>query len=190
MNDVCKDVKLEPALLPVSEEILRAGSNCKDGAKSDVSASGFWIPLNRAFFDIRVFNPMARSNCGKTIPDMYKAQEDGKKREYNARVLEVEKGSFTPLVFSCTGGAGNEASKFLKVLAAKWSKKKGEEYTKAISFIRRRFCFDIIRTCVISFDKESSGKRKDIAASVNDVELVFRDQIPIGLIDSLIFLCF
>ena len=36
-----------------------------------------------------------------------------------ARVLEVEKGSFTPLVFSRSGGMGGEAERLVKKLASK-----------------------------------------------------------------------
>ena len=82
---------------------------------------------------------------------MYFTHEKAKKREYNARILQVEKGTFMPLVFSCTGGAGKEASAFLKQVAQKRSKKKGELYSEHISFLRRRYCFEIIKTCVISF---------------------------------------
>ena len=32
-----------------------------------------------------------------------------KKEPYNARIIQIEKGSFTPLIFSCTGGAGPKA---------------------------------------------------------------------------------
>ena len=43
--------------------------------------------------------------------------------EVNRRVLEVEKATFTPLVFSTTGGMGKEAEKFHKRLAALISEK-------------------------------------------------------------------
>ena len=64
-------MRLEPALLPVTGEILPAGSNTTDGARSDVSALGFWNPLSRAFFDIRVFNPMAQTNWQKDVPEIF-----------------------------------------------------------------------------------------------------------------------
>ena len=162
LTEVCKDVKLEPPLLPVSGEELPAGANCSDGARSDVSASGFWLPLNRAFFDIRVCNPMAQSNYGKEIQTMYKDHENAKKREYNSRIIQIEKGSFTPVVFSCTGGAGGEASRFIQKLAMKWSRKKGEEYSKSVSFLRKRYCFDLIRTCVLSFRGERNTTKMTI----------------------------
>ena len=91
LREVCKDVRVEPQLLPVTGERLPAGTNVSDGARSDVSAVGLWQPLDRAFLDIRVFNPLAPSNANKQINAMYLAHENSKKREYNSRILEVEK---------------------------------------------------------------------------------------------------
>ena len=106
VNETCKDVKLDPELLPLSgETIYNKKANVSEGARSDISALGLWQPMCRAFLDIRVFNPLAQTNWKKQIPDMYVYQEGLKKDEYNERILEVEKASFTPLVFSCSGGA-------------------------------------------------------------------------------------
>ena len=80
MRSVGKDVKTEPHLLPVTGEPLPAGTNTKDGARADVSALSIWIPLCKAFFDIRVFNPLASSNWEMDIVNMYKHHEDAKKR--------------------------------------------------------------------------------------------------------------
>ena len=35
--------------------------------------------------------------------------ENEKKRKYNSRVTEIEQGTFTPLVFTTTGGMGGNA---------------------------------------------------------------------------------
>ena len=164
LKEVCKDVRLEPNLLPVTGEDLPTGSNTTDGARTDISALGFWQPLRRAFFDIRVFNPLAPTNWSKEIPNMYAQHEKLKKREYNARILEIEKGSFSPVIFSCSGGAAPEACRFMKSLALKLSEKKQEPYSQVMSFIRRRFRFDILRSCVISFRGErGSGSTTKIA---------------------------
>ena len=45
---------------------------------------------------------------------VYKQHEKEKKDVYNDRVMNVEKGSLTPLVFSTTGGMGPECSKMNK----------------------------------------------------------------------------
>ena len=81
---------------------------------------------------------------------MYKHHEQMKKKEYSARILQIEKGTFTPVVLSCTGGTAPEADRFIKRLAAKLSMKKNVRYSQVVSFIRRRICFDVLKTCIIS----------------------------------------
>ena len=106
LRQVCKDVEPEPDLLPVSGVHLPTGTNTADGARLDVSARSFWSALDRAFVDIRVLHPQAPSNCNKSIKQMYHSHEVSKKYEYNDRVINIEKSSFTPLVFSTSGGMG------------------------------------------------------------------------------------
>ena len=158
VGEICKDVRIEPALLPVTGEVLPTTSNTTDGARSDVSALGFWQPLSRAFFDTKVFNPMATTNWQMDIPAMYVHHEKLKKKAYNERILQVEKGTFTPLVFSCSGGASPEASKFIKSLSAKLSVKRQESYAATVNFVRRRIRFDILRTCIVSFRGERNRR--------------------------------
>ena len=150
LGEICKDVGKEPHLLPVTGEQLPTGSNVKDGARLDVSARGVWTPLARAFLDIRVFNPQAQTNRTKSIKQMYCSHENQKKREYNARVMNIEKGTFTPVVFSTSGGMGKEAEKLLKRMATKVSYKRKEDYCHTISFLRRRYRFDLLRSCAIA----------------------------------------
>ena len=83
--------------------------------------------------------------------------------------MEVEKGTFTPLVFSCSGGASPEASKFIKALALKISSKKLEDYSHVVSFLRRRIRFDILKSCVISL----RGERKKLGESADIQGLEF-----------------
>ena len=80
---------------------------------------------------------------------MYSFNEKKKRDDYNDRIIQIEKGTFTPLVFSCTGGAAPEAEKFIKQLAKKI--KHQEEYCNVVSFIRRRIRFDILKSCAIAF---------------------------------------
>ena len=74
---------------------------------------------------------------------MYAAHEAQKKKKYSARALQVEKASFTPLVFSTIGGMGVEAEAFLKMLAKKRAQKAGEEYANVITL----FTEDSISWC-------------------------------------------
>ena len=159
LQEICKDVRVEPQLLPVTGEELPPRSNTADGARADVSTIALWQPLSRAFIDVKVFNPLATSNSAQDLQKVYKQHEREKKIQYNARVMEVEKGTFTPVVFSCSGGASPEASKLLKAIATKLADKRKEPYSTSISFVRRRISFDLLKTCVISFRGDRGAKR-------------------------------
>jgi len=65
----------------------------------------FWV-----FPPIRLKPRFQKSPIGKT-------NETEKKKHYNNRVIEVEHGSFTPLVFATLGGCRREAEIFLKKLS-------------------------------------------------------------------------
>ena len=167
LGEVCKDVKIEPQLLPVTGEVLPASAITTEGARSDVSAIGLWHPMNRAFIDVLVFNPHAPSNAAKSLEQMYISHEKDKKRDYLARILQVEKGTFSPAVFSCSGGASPETTKLLKVIATKMAVKRGESYSVTMNFLRRRVAFDILRTCLMSF----RGDRGQSAAVIEDLDI-------------------
>ena len=64
LTEVCHDVCIEPGLQPVpSEALTGATANHQDGARLDITASGFCGgTYERTFFDVRVFNPHAPSN--------------------------------------------------------------------------------------------------------------------------------
>ena len=59
----------------------------------------------------------------RSLEAVHRSNEAAKKREYNERVMQVEHGTFTPLVFSSLGGMSVECSKFYsrlnEMLAAK-----------------------------------------------------------------------
>ena len=86
LTEVCPNVAIEPDLQLLTGEILMLShrtSNCKEGARLDVSAHGFWGDRHeRAFFDVRVFNPLAPSNCRSYLNATYRRHETTKKRSY------------------------------------------------------------------------------------------------------------
>ena len=113
----------------------------------DIVARGFWPPLDKAFFDVRVLHPGAMSNENKTLEKMYSDHEKEKKRTYNSRVIEVEHGKFTPLVFSTTGGMSKECTFFMKKLSEKLSHKTNQKYSDTLSFVRIRIRIELLKTC-------------------------------------------
>ena len=119
LQDVCHDVEVEPHLQTLTGEILTSSTNSSDEARMDVSVQGFWQRGQRAFFDVRVFNPFAKSHVNQRLETAFTSNENEKKRHYNQRIIEVEHGSFSPLVFTPYGGSGREAERFLAELAHK-----------------------------------------------------------------------
>ena len=84
-----------------------------------MKAGGFWTPGVTALFDVRVMHVNSRFNQGKYTATIFKEQENEKKRKYNQGVMDVEMGTFTPLVFGTTGGMGLDCQNFLRILANK-----------------------------------------------------------------------
>ena len=166
----CKDVQVEPQLLPTNNCQLPRSTIITDEARLDISARSVWNVLERAFFDVRVFHALAPSNASKPIKQMYLAHENEKKRAYNARVLEVEKGTFTPLVFSTSGGMGQEAHKLVKKLAERIESRTGQRYADAVGHIRRRLRFQLLKTTVIALRGERGSKKVEID-NIEDLDL-------------------
>ena len=150
---------------------LPKSTNTAADARLDVSARSLWNPLERAFLEIRVFRPLAPSNVAHgSIAKMYRSHENEKKTSYNARVLEIERGTFTPVVFSTTGGIGIEASKLMKRIAERTERKTGQRYSDVMGFIRKHIRFDLLKTTTIALQREQ-GRRVFQAKDIADLDL-------------------
>ena len=88
-----------------------------------------------------------------------------KKRAYNDRIINVEHGTFTPLVFSTSGGESPECLKYHQRLAVLLSNRRGENYSQTITYVRRRVRFCILRTTLIAL----RGFRKSKVASYDEI---------------------
>ena len=116
----------------------------EDGARLNIAANRFWGGrFERAFFDVRVFNPLAPSNR-QPLPTCYRKHEKLKKRAYEKRVREVERGSFTPVVISLTGGLGKAASVCYKHLASMISAKRDIPYSSTMAWIKCSLSFSLL----------------------------------------------
>ena len=62
----------------------------------------------------RVTNTNSQSQKHQTTERVLEKKESKKKRQYNNRIMNIEHGTFTPLVFSVTGVMGKECSVFHK----------------------------------------------------------------------------
>ena len=147
MSKVCRNVETEPLLQPLDNEIFNFQSTVTSReARLDMKAGGFWSPGVTAFFDVRVTHINSRCNQGKHTATIFKEQENEKKRKYNQRVMDVEMGTFTPLVFGTNGAMGLDCQNFLRTLANKLSSKNNKPYGSVISWLRTQLSFAILRT--------------------------------------------
>ena len=126
--DLLSTVCSKPVLQGITEEQLSRGPNRAQNARLDILARGFWDPQNSALFDVRVCNPDAESYRDQEPQQIYRIHKNDKKRLYPSRVLNVEHGSFTPLVFTTTGGMGKDYIRYHSQLAELIARKKGEHY--------------------------------------------------------------
>ena len=81
---------------------LNRGSKKAQDARLGIHARGFWERHRSAFFDVRVCHPDAASYRDLEPQQIYRIHENEKKRLYSRRVLDIEHGTFTPLVFTTT----------------------------------------------------------------------------------------
>ena len=142
IGKVCTNVEVEPQLQPLDNERfnLRSAVTSPE-ARRDFKTEGFW---SRG--DVRVTHVNFKCNQRKTTPTIFKEQEEEKKRKYQQRVLDVEMGSFTPLVFGTDGRMGADCNCFLKRLVEKLSEKNEEPYHITITWIGTLLSFEILRS--------------------------------------------
>jgi hypothetical protein len=173
LRKVHNDVELEPALQPLEGEHVKGISG--DEARPDVRARGVWRPGQNAFFDIRVTNPNAQSQIHLSNKQIFQKHEKEKKRNYNDRVMNIEHGTFTPLIFSTNGGEGPECSMFHKHVAERIAMKTDDRYEKILTWIRCKISFLVLRSslmCIRGSRPHSNSKQTDV---IDDFELACDD---------------
>jgi len=151
MREVCRDVETEPTLLPINENDYQRKVNNVDNARLDISARGLWNNCEKTFFDIRITYPTSQSYSGKSLEEVYQQHEKEKEDKYNQRVIDIEKSSFNPLVFTTSGGMVPECNRVNKRLAEKIAEKRREPYASVITYIRTKLRFALLRSTCYSY---------------------------------------
>ena len=160
LKDVCRDVRIEPELMPIGNRTFNEGAITSHRARLDVSAVGVWSPMERTFLDVRVVHPDCPSHVGKSIESLYKQNEQEKKRHYNQRIIQVEKANFTPLVFSTMGGMAPECTRYHKRVAELISMRTKEEYADVMNHLRTRLRITLLKCNLIAIRGERGKPRK------------------------------
>ena len=159
LREVCHDVSLEPtgcddrkgwSEISVVDQRKRCEGRCQRK----------WIldPVPLSIFDVKVCNLIAPSYHEKSSCATFSSMEKQKKRSYNQRIQQIDKGTFTPLIFGATGGIARECSIFLSKLADKLAVKKKCAKSVIISNIRRKISFLLIRWIVTCLRGERTSR--------------------------------
>ena len=94
LTEVCKDIRVELQLQPLSgERFSQKTANKLDQARVDISARDFWLTGQVVFFDVRVFNPTAKRYVNQELRKSYEVNEKEKKNQYNECILQGGHGS-------------------------------------------------------------------------------------------------
>ena len=164
----CKDVRTEPSLLPVNAENFSKQTNTQDEARLDVSAVGVYAPFERTFFDVRVTHPNCETNVYKSPDQVYKEHEKAKKDLYEQRILESEKGSFTPLIFTTSGGMGPLCTVLVKRISRRIAEEKKEAIAQVTNHIRTRLRFALLKSTLIAL-RGIRGKADKNYTSIEEI---------------------
>ena len=159
LEKVCNDVETEPHLQPVGGQRFKPSVNISDEARSDVRARGYWRPGQDFYYDLCITNADADSQKERTVAAILRSKETSKKSQYNQRIMDVDHGTFTPLVLTIKGVMGHECEKFIKTLAEKLAKKKGERYEEIMRYIRIKVSFLVMKAALLCL-RGTRGKVK------------------------------
>ena len=168
LNEVCADVSIEPRLVQVIED-KTTSTNKEDAAILDIAARDFWRPSQRAFFDIRVFNANAQSNISRIIGETFSHHEREKARQYSDRIVNVEHGSFTLLIFSTHGDYSQLTSRFIYQLAKLICQKRNNFFSESKSWLNSKLSNFVARLTILCI----RGSRKIRLPNTEDISTAF-----------------
>jgi len=105
LSEVCEDA-VEPRLATITGENLPCSTIKSDETRLDISARGFWIPGQKAFFDVRVFNPIAGRYRNQSLSKCHEMNEREKKTSECYNVIKVvSRSSFLTRMVDLAGNA-------------------------------------------------------------------------------------
>jgi hypothetical protein len=170
IDQVADEVQIEPPLEPLTGERLPTGTITAKDARLDIAARGFWQQYEMAYFDVKVFNPYAKSYINLPLESVFETGEKNKKKAYNTRVIRVEHGTFTPLVFSSCGGNGFETGVFVSKLTEKLAEKKDLPESVVANYIRTKVSYELVRSQVACI--RGSRRLRKIRIDPGEIEVV------------------
>ena len=118
ISEVCKDIEIERKLtLLTGKELGHRTANTTNEARLDTGAHLVWERGQQSFLDLRASDSNTYHYLNKSLQQCHVMNQQEKKRAYTERVLKIEHGKFTPLVFSIYGSLGRECRTFYSRLS-------------------------------------------------------------------------
>ena len=172
----CRNVYTEPSLLPTCTELHPKGTITADGARLDIVATGLYGKNEKTFMDVRITHPNAPSNLSIPVEKLLLKNEAEKKSKYGSRVINTERATFIPLVFTTAATTAPECNKFHKRVAELIANKRKEQYGKVLSYIRTRISFAMLKSILVSIHgvRDKQGRK--------DGGIVFASEVAFGLV--------
>ena len=184
LKEVCSDVTKEPLFQPLQgEKFNYKTANVEQEARVDISARGFWNRGQKAFFDLRVFNPLAPCYSSRLSLDAaHDRNERDKTRKYSERIINVEQGTFTPLVFTSAGGMARQSQIFYKRMAELMAEKRGEKKGFFAAWLRCKLSFSLVKSALLCLrGTRSSRTHRDDLGNTDFENVVMKSRLDVDL---------
>ena len=111
-------------------------------------------------FYLRVFDPNACCCLNKSLQQYHFIIENEKKRYYNKRFLQVDHGTFMPLIFSIYGSMGREYQKIYSRLSDLLSEKRNLPKSVVPNWVRLKVCFALLKSSLLCLHGSRTISRK------------------------------
>lgn len=124
----------------------------------------------QVLFSRKVFDPNSNRYLQTALPQCHIQNEKEKKRTSNNRVLQIEQGSFTPLLFLIYVGMSWECRTFYTRLAKLIADKRDINYSVAINWVRNKLSFALLKTFLLCL-RGSRSLNKNISTVEDDIKI-------------------
>ncbi len=152
----------------VSNSMRQQTGKTKQDWISVLVASGNVVNEHSSMYG--VFNPFAPSYRNQKLSTAFSANEREKKRAYAERIVNVEHGSFTPLVFTPYGGSSRETEIFIAVLASSIAEKRKLAVSITTNWLRSNIYFALLRSTIL-YVRGSRSLRKKQTFDAGNIEI-------------------
>ena len=118
-------------------------------------------------------SPKCRALPRPNSKQIYRMHENEKKRIYTRHLTYIEQGTFTPLIFTTTGGMGEKCWRYHSRLTELLANKKGEVYSKTMACTRAKISFSILRYALLCLRGSRVLRRVHCNAKDIDLDIYF-----------------